>query len=125
MIPTKYNQFFQGKSNNAYLFTFDNEKQYIVKFLKQGQEKILMNEWLGYCISRYLDLPIPSSTIVEIPKTFLTEMEQAEDIIYTPKQFASLYIEGCKNGHEIHKPQLINTKGLAGIIVLDYWFYIL
>lgn len=123
MMPVQYIRFYPGKSSNAHLILFDNGKQYIVKFLKQGQEKILMNEWLGYSIARYMDLPIPPSRIVEIPAAFLNEIDQKENLIYTSKQFATLYIDDCKNGHELENPHVINTKQLAGILILDYWLF--
>jgi hypothetical protein len=124
MKPIQYLEFFEGKSNNAHLISFDNGKQYIVKFLKKGQEKTLLNEWLGYSIARYMNLPIPPSRFVEIPKTFLKEMIQTEDILYTSRQFATLYIPDCKNAHELQNPNIIiNSDQLAGIIILDYWLY--
>ncbi|MCA1029730.1 hypothetical protein LCL95_01635 [Bacillus timonensis] len=123
MKPVKYIRVFEGKSNNAHLIEFDNGKQYIVKFLKENQKRVLINEWIGYCIARYMQLPVPPSRIVEIPHSFLKEMNHTDNIIYTPQQFASLYIPDCKNGHELTNPNVVNTENLAGIILLDYWLH--
>lgn len=123
MKPTKYLKFFPGKSNNAHLILFDNEKAYIVKFFKKGQEKILFNEWLGYALARYMGLPIPPSRFVEIPPDFLATIEEKEDIIYTSKQFATQFIPNCLNAHELEQPNIVNQDQLAGIITLDYWLY--
>ncbi|WP_449539514.1 HipA family kinase [Ferdinandcohnia sp. Marseille-Q9671] len=121
--PTNYHQLFEGKSNNAHLFSFDNGKQYIVKFFKEGQEKILFNEWIGYSIARYLQLPVPPSRFVQIPQSYYSELTDGELIKYTNTQFATEYIPNCQNAHELPSPKVINQKQLAGIIIMDYWLY--
>lgn len=121
--PLKYEQRFAGKSNNAYLFTFDNGKQYVVKFLKEGQEKVLFNEWIGYGIARYLQLPVPPGRFVEIPEAMLSKLEEYDQIKSTTTQFASEFIPNCQNAHELKSPNVINQDQLAGIIILDYWLY--
>lgn len=119
----KYHQLFEGKSNNAHLFSFDNGKQYIVKFLKEGQEKVLFNEWVGYAIARFLQLPVPPSRFVEIPQSYFEGLTDGELIKYTKTQFATEYIPGCKNAHELTAPNVVNRDQLAGIIIFDYWLY--
>ncbi|MEH7385229.1 HipA family kinase [Bacillus sp. JJ1521] len=121
--PTKYHQLFEGKSNNAHLFSFDNGKQYIVKFLKEGQEKVLFNEWFGYSIARYLQLPIPPSRLVQIPQNYIKELTDGELVKVNNTQFATEYIPNCQNAHELTTPNVINRKQLAGIIIMDYWLY--
>lgn len=121
--PIKYHQLFEGKSNNAHLFSFDNGKKYIVKFIKEGQEKILFNEWIGYSIARYLQLPVPASRFVQIPESQLSKLTDAKFIKYTDTQFAIEYIPNCKNAHELTSPNIINLEQLAGIIIMDYWLY--
>lgn len=123
MKPIQYLRFFEGKSNNAHHILFDNGQQYIVKFFKRGQEKLLFNEWVGYALARYMHLPIPPSRFVDIPESFFAQLDANEDVLYTSKQFATQFIAGCKNAHELPKPQIVNRDQLAGIILLDYWLY--
>jgi Phosphatidylinositol 3- and 4-kinase len=121
--PTKYHQLFEGKSNNAHLVSFNNGKQYIVKFLKEGQEKLLFNEWVGYSIARYLQLPVPPGRFVQIPETFYTELTDNALLKVTSTQFATEYIPNCQNAHELPYPKVSNRNQLAGIIIMDYWLY--
>ncbi|WP_342744924.1 HipA family kinase [Fredinandcohnia onubensis] len=121
--PTKYHQLYEGKSNNAHLISFDNGKQYIVKFFKEGQDKVLFNEWVGYSIARYLQLPVPPSRFVQIPESFYSELTGGQFVKVTNTQFAIEYIPNCQNAHDLTSPNVINRSQLAGIIIMDYWLY--
>lgn len=119
--PVQYIRKLEGKSN-AHLITFNDGNDYVVKFLQRGFEKSLANEWVAYCLGRYLGVPIPYSKLVEIPQDFRMDFIDYENIIPTQFQFASLYIPGCKNGHEVQSiKNLVNKESLASIIVFDYW----
>ena len=122
MEPIAYRKKLVGKSN-AHLMTFNDGKDYVVKYFQPGFEKTLANEWISYCLGRYLGLPIPFAKIVEIPKSFSsqnTELQMSD----TRYQFASLYIPNCKDGHQVSNiSQITNYSTLANIIVFDYWLY--
>lgn len=120
--PVSYRKKLEGKSN-AHLITFDDGQDYVVKYLQSGFEKSLANEWVAYCLGRYLGLPIPFAKLVEIPPEFSSQIPEIEHLTNTQKQFASLYIPDCMNGHQIAEPQIINHSSLAGVIVFDYWLY--
>lgn len=129
--PVHYRKKLEGKSN-AHLITFDDGNDYVVKFFQPGFEKTLPNEWLGYCLARYLQLPVPFGRIVDIPDGFLaeaqhessevedsSEMVERCDISY---QFVSLYVPDCVDGHEVPEIlKLTNSSMLARIILFDYW----
>lgn len=123
MEPIAYRKRLEGKSN-AHLITFNDGNDYVVKYFQPGFEKTLPNEWISYCLGRYLGLPIPFAKIVEIPKSFSsldTELTQMTDTQY---QFASLYIPNCLDGHQVSTiSQITNHQSLANIIVFDYWLY--
>lgn len=118
-----YQKKLEGKSN-AHLITFNDGKDYVVKFFQPGFEKTLPNEWISYCLGRYLGLPIPFSQIVNIPQEFLSQEPELAEIQYIPYQFASLYIPNCVDGHQVDTISTIsNAQSLASIIVFDYWLY--
>jgi hypothetical protein len=121
MKPTSYQKLFESKTNNAHLITFDDGNEYVVKLYKATENKALINEWIAYCIARYLSLPIPYGYQVEIPKDFYNIMPKSADTQFTSKQFASKYIKNCKNGHETNVNNITNHTDLAKIIVFDYW----
>lgn len=118
--PVTYQRKLDGKSN-AHLITFNDGKDYVVKFFQSGFEKSLPNEWVGYCLGRYLGLPIPYARIVEIPQEFMEENPELAGMSESQLQFASRYIPDCHNAHEVSVSQITNHESLAGIIVFDYW----
>ena len=123
MEPIAYQKRLEGKSN-AHLITFNDGNDYVVKYFQPGFEKTLPNEWISYCLGRYLGLPIPFAKIVEIPKDFSSLNPELAQMTDTRYQFASLYIPNCKDGHQVSKiSQLTNHLSLANIIVFDYWLY--
>lgn len=119
--PILYKKQLPGKSN-AHLIQFNDGYDYVVKFLRPGFEKSLANEWVGYCIARYMNLPVPYSCMVEILPDFLTNIPNMNPIILTKRQFASRFLPGCVNGHEAEEiSDIVNKDVLANIIVFDYW----
>ncbi|MDQ0200237.1 HipA family kinase [Neobacillus ginsengisoli] len=119
--PIAYRKKMEGKSN-AHLITFNDGRDYVVKYLQPGFEKSLANEWVSYCLGRYLDLPIPFAQLVEIPREFSSQVPGIEHLTYTQNQFASLYVRDCIDGHQVSAdPYIINHQSLAGIILFDYW----
>ena len=60
--PIAYRKKLEGKSN-AHLITFNDGRDYVVKYFQPGFEKTLPNEWISYCLARYLGLPIPFARI--------------------------------------------------------------
>lgn len=119
--PIEFKRRLDGKSQSLLLACSD-KKEYVVKDRLPGFEKSLANEWIGYCIGRFLGLPIPFAKIVEMPPDFLADYPELADRPYCKHQFASLYEPACQNGHEVGKIEAIsNAASLAGIIVLDYW----
>ncbi|MBT2639976.1 HipA domain-containing protein [Bacillus sp. ISL-39] len=119
--PVTYRRKFEGKSN-AHLITFDDGRNYVVKFFQEGFEKTLPNEWVSYCLARYLGLPVPFAQIIEIPQSFISEIPELSQLAASQYQFASLYVPGCLDGHQVPDvPGIINPETLAGIIVFDYW----
>ena len=91
MEPIAYQKKLAGKSN-AHLITFNDGNDYVVKYFQPGFEKTLPNEWISYCLGRYLGLPIPFAKIVEIPKNFSSLNPELAQMTDTQYQFASLYI---------------------------------
>ncbi|WP_160718902.1 HipA family kinase [Bacillus sp. USDA818B3_A] len=121
ITPVQYIKMLEGKSN-AHLIHFNDGKDYVVKFFQPEFEKTLPNEWVGYCLARYLGLPIPFARIVEIPDKFSSQVPELANLSHTQYQFASLYMKNCKDGHQVESdPVIINDQPLAGIILLDYW----
>lgn len=118
--PVLYVKKLEGKSN-THLIKFDDGHEYAVKYFIQGFEKSLPNEWVAYCLARYLQLPIPYAKIVEIPAEFSTQIP--EFIKSSSRyQFASRFISGCQNGHEVSQMKnIVNEQQLASIILFDYW----
>jgi len=121
MKPVNYIKSLEGKSKSQ-LIRFDDGRDYVVKFFQPGIEKTLANEWVGYCLARYLGLPVPFAKIVDIPQSFSSQIPALTQIHQCQYQFASLYISDCLNGHQVSNvPTIVNHKSLAGIILLDYW----
>ncbi|GAA0345157.1 hypothetical protein GCM10008967_39490 [Bacillus carboniphilus] len=121
MKPQLYQKLFESKTNNAHLISFDNGKDYVVKLYKPKESKALINEWIGYCISRFMGLPIPYSYQVSLPEEFVDQMPNKIGTVNTSKQFMSLYLYDCKNAHEVKPERILNASDLAKIIVFDYW----
>lgn len=121
IAPLAFIRTLEGKSN-AHLIRFDDGRDYVVKFFQPGYEKTLPNEWVGYCLARFLGLPVPFARLVAIPQEFCLQVPELAHVHYTQYQFASMYIPNCFNGHQVTDvPSIINTDSLAGIILLDYW----
>ena len=121
--PIAYQKKLDGKSN-AHLITFNDGKEYVVKFFQPGFERTLANEWISYCLGRFLGLPIPYAQMVEIPADFSSQFPELQGMSMTQYQFASLYIPNCLDGHQVsHISQIKNNQSLASIIVFDYWLY--
>jgi hypothetical protein len=121
--PVSYRKKLEGKSN-AHLITFNDGRDYVVKYFQPGFEKTLPNEWVSYCLARYLGLPIPFSRIVDIPEEFSSQVPELAHMSNIKYQFASLYVNDCFDGHQVSSvPQIINHHSLAGIILFDYWLY--
>ncbi|MCJ8006533.1 HipA family kinase [Lederbergia wuyishanensis] len=119
--PLEYKKTLDGKSN-AHLITFDDGKDYVVKYFQPGFDKALPNEWVSYCLGRYLGLPIPFSKIVEVPPEFSANIPELQQMSDTQFHFASMYIPECINGHEVNNvTEIINFETLASIILFDYW----
>ncbi len=121
--PIAYRKKLEGKSN-AHLITFNDGRDYVVKYFQPGFERTLPNEWVSYCLARYLGLPIPFARIVEIPQDFTLQIPELAQMSVTQYQFASLYVPDCVDGHQVSSiPRIINHQSLASIIVFDYWLY--
>jgi hypothetical protein len=119
--PVAYRRKLEGKSN-AHLIAFDDGRDYVVKFLQEGFEKTLPNEWVAYCLARYLGLPVPFAMLVEIPEEFTAMIPDYNQFTPTQFQFASLYVPNCLDGHQVKDVSgIVNAESLAGIILLDYW----
>ncbi|WHZ59137.1 HipA family kinase [Metabacillus hrfriensis] len=121
MTAPIYKNLFESKTNNAHLITFEDKRDYVVKFYKPSENKALINEWFGYCIARFMGLPVPYSAITDLSESFFETIPQNEDLQYTSKQFASVYIPDSVNGHQAEVKSIVNTSDLAKIIVFDYW----
>lgn len=123
MKPVAYKRKLEGKSN-AHLITFCDGKDYVVKYFQPGFEKSLPNEWVGYCLGRYLGLPVPFARIIEIPQEFSAQVPELAEMSAIPFQFASGYIPDCLDGHQASNIcRITNHHSLAGIILFDYWLY--
>ncbi|HAQ08219.1 MAG TPA: hypothetical protein DCR24_12120 [Bacillus bacterium] len=119
--PVAYRKKMEGKSN-AHLITFDDGKDYVVKYFQPGFERTLPNEWVSYCLARYLGLPVPFARLVEIPLDFSRNIPELSLLTASQYQFASLYIPDCLDGHQATDVQDIdNYESLTGIITFDYW----
>jgi hypothetical protein len=119
--PVAYKKTLAGKSN-AHLLTFNDGNDYVVKYFQPGFDKTLANEWVAYCLGRYLGLPIPYARLVEIPQQFSSQVPELASMVHTHSQFASLYVPNCFDGHQVATiPHIINNQTLAGIILFDYW----
>jgi hypothetical protein len=119
--PIAYKKTLEGKSN-AHLITFNDGKDYVVKYFQPGFEKTLANEWVAFCLARYLGLPIPFAQLVEIPQEFSLQVPELLRMTHTQYQFASVYVPDCYDGHQVTSVRKIrNHHSLAAIIIFDYW----
>lgn len=121
--PISYCKSLGGKSN-AHLITFNDGNDYVVKYFQPGFERTLANEWISYCLGRYLGLPIPFAHIVKIPLDFSSQIPELQELNTTQYQFALAYIPHCFDAHQVSDiSQITNNQSLASIIVFDYWLY--
>jgi hypothetical protein len=119
--PVTYLRALAGKSK-GHIISFSDGLDYVVKFMQPGFAKSLANEWIGYCLARFSELPIPDARIVEVPEEFFYSIPGAEDLRFTPRQFATMHVPSCVNLHQMPRVDSVtNGDTLAGIILLDYW----
>lgn len=120
--PVLYQKQLEGKSN-AHLITFSDGNDYVVKYFQPGFEKSLPNEWVAYCLARFLELPIPYGRIVDIPTEFSCKVPELASLSGAKYQFASLYKPYCQDGHQaLDITNLTNGSAqLSGIILFDHW----
>ncbi|WP_160646708.1 HipA family kinase [Chengkuizengella marina] len=124
MLPISYQKPLKHKSNHKHLVSFDNHQNYAVHFLHAGEEKALMNEWIAYCIAKYMGIPVPEVQIIEIPKIFLEEIPDLntnKQHYLSKKQFANLYLEETIPLNEAEAGHISNVEDLAKVVVFDYW----
>ncbi|ATO51246.1 hypothetical protein P4V86_12165 [Brevibacillus laterosporus] len=121
MSQLRFHRQLEGKSL-AHLITGEDGQKYVVKAVTPGFDKTLLNEWIGYCFARFLQLPIPRSSIIHLPQPFYEQQASLDPLLYTPEQFASSYIPNAVN--VMHQPlpeKLSNPEVIAPLIVFDYW----
>lgn len=116
-----YKKLFESKTENAHLIQLENGHDYVIKFYKPTENKALINEWIGYCLARFMGLPVPKAEQIQLPETFFNQLPNRKGIIYTPHQFAVHYVPDCVNGHETTVGKIVNGEDLAKIILFDYW----
>ncbi|GAE26929.1 hypothetical protein JCM9140_3037 [Halalkalibacter wakoensis JCM 9140] len=122
LIPVEYKSCLNKHTKNVHIITCDDQKDYVITFFLPSHEKALVNEWLGYCLARYLQLPVPSSSIVEVPNDFYEAIPELRDLPYMKHHFASLHIKDCLSDYSTNLvDKITNSEQLAGIIVLDFW----
>ena len=97
--PIAYQRALDGKSN-AHLITLDDGRDYVVKCVQTDSLKALPNEWIAYCLARFLGLPIPFARIVEIPPDIYSGIPQFSNCL-SRHLFASLYIPDCFNALQV------------------------
>lgn len=121
--PIGYRKKLRGNSN-AHLISFNDGRDYVVKYFQERIGKMLSNEWVSYCLARFLGLPIPYAQMVEIPEEFILKVPELSNMENSKYQFASMYVQKTYNLHEvpdIHR--IINDHQIANILVFDYWLY--
>ncbi|MFS1514184.1 HipA family kinase [Chengkuizengella sp. SCS-71B] len=119
-----YHKPLKSKSNHKHLVSFDNHQNYAVHFLHAGNEKSLMNEWIAYCIAKYMEIPVPEVQIIEMPNIFLEEIPNLNAYYQhdlSKKQSAILYLEETIPLNEAEARHIINVDDIAKMIVFDYW----
>ncbi|ARK29710.1 HipA family kinase [Halalkalibacter krulwichiae] len=122
IIAKHYKARLDSKKKNVHVITFDDGKDYAVKFSLPNHSKALVNEWLGYCLARYLQLPVLPSQIIEISKDFYQTIPELQPIPYSKHHFASLYKAHYVNASSVLAiDSICNKEQLPGIITFDYW----
>ena len=95
-----------------------------MKYFQPGFEKTLANEWVSYCLARYLGLPIPFARLVEIPQEFSLQLSRTcSNDSYTVSICLPLCTELLwMDIRFTDVPNITNREqSLADIILFDYW----
>jgi hypothetical protein len=122
ITPIQHVKRLENNTNNVHVLTFNDQMEYVVKFHLLHHRKALVNEWLAYCLAKYLQLPIPASKIVEIPRDAYLTIPELHDLPYVKHHIALQYKMNRVNGHSASTVnEIVNNEQLAGIIALDYW----
>ncbi|NDI36051.1 HipA family kinase [Chengkuizengella sediminis] len=124
MLPISYQRPLKSKSNHKHLVSFDNNQNYAVNFLHAGEEKSLMNEWIAYCIAKYMEIPVPEVQIIEIPTLFLDEIPNLipyKQHYLSKNQSAILYLDESISLNEVEAGLISNVDDLVKMVVFDYW----
>jgi hypothetical protein len=124
IAPIRYIKSLESNQNNVHLMTFNDQKDYVIKFYLPSQPKALINEWLGYCLAKYLQLPVPTSQIVALPEQSIHLLPNCYQLPHSKFQFASLYEKDCQNLYQVSQiNNILNHTFLARIITFDYWLF--
>ncbi|KHF40606.1 HipA family kinase [Halalkalibacter okhensis] len=119
ITPIQHVKKLENNTKNVHVLTFNDQKEYLVKFHVFHHQKALVNEWLSYCLARYLQLPVPPAEIVEIPRELY---ETIPDFLHVPYVSHHLAFTDQVNQERQRKvSEMINQEHIAAIIVLDYW----
>lgn len=124
IYPLRYLRTLEGKSN-AHLIAFSDGREYVVKDNAPGFERTLANEWIAYCLARFLQLPVPYARLVEIPPEFIAEVPEMNAYgVHAKTHFASLHLSTCMDGHQVEEGvKIANSEDMAGILCFDHWLY--
>jgi hypothetical protein len=101
-------------------FECDDGRTYLVKF--KDRTRTVINEHVGYSLARYLELPVPESRHVMVPRELI---EASDDLrvrgISPGLHYGSLWLDGSIEFTKMigRSVPLTNAASLSGLIVLD------
>jgi hypothetical protein len=107
-------------SAGSHAFECDDGQRYFVKF--KDATRTVTNEYIGYSLASWLDLPVPENGKVMVPQKLIDDSEDLHRrAIVGGVHHGTVWMDGCVDFKDrvVRELDLTNSACLPGLVVLD------
>ena len=112
-------------ASGARIVSCEDGEEYVVKYKLSGMPRLFVNEFVGFCVAKILDCPIPSFKAVRFDRDFLEASLELKSQLVT----VGLYPGSLKVNNAIDftaepanfSVDIDNSSSFSSIVVFDNW----